>query len=57
MMGIGFVMAARMPVWAVVALGIGFEMFAGVMIRDGLLLNIIGFAWTPEFIARWQGGP
>lgn len=57
MMAIGFVMAARMPVWAVVALGIGFEMFAGVMIRDGLLLNIIGFAWTPEFIARWQGGP
>lgn len=55
MMAIGFVMAARMPVWTLVALGIGFELFAGYMIRDGLLLNILGFAWTPGFIATWQG--
>ena len=54
MMGIGFVMAWRMPVWAVVALGIAFESFTGFMVRDGLLLNIIGFAWTPDFIAQWQ---
>ena len=23
---------------------------------DGLILNIIGFAWTPEFISEWQSG-
>ncbi len=57
MMGIGFVMALRMPVWAVVVLGIAFEVFTIAMIRDGLILNIIGFVWTPAFIAQWQGGP
>ena len=57
MMGIGFVMALRMPVWAVVVLGIAFEVFTIAMIRDGLILNIIGFVWTPDFIAQWQGGP
>jgi hypothetical protein len=56
MMAIGFVMAARMPVWAVVALAIAFELFTGLMIRDGLILNIIGFAWTPDFISDWQAG-
>jgi Protein of unknown function (DUF2585) len=54
-MAIGFVMAARMPVWVVV-LGIGFELFTGYMIRDGLALNILGFPWTPDFIAAWQTG-
>ncbi len=54
MMAIGFVMAARMPVWSVVGLAIAFELFTGVMIRDGLILNVIGFVWTPEFIAEWQ---
>ena len=56
MMVIGFVMALRMPVWAVVALGIGFEVFTTLMIRDGLILNVIGFVWTPDFIAQWQLG-
>jgi hypothetical protein len=54
MMAIGFVMAARMPVWTVVTLGIAFELFTGVMIRDGLVLNLIGFVWMPDFIAQWQ---
>ena len=28
------------------------------MIRDGLALNILGFSWTPQFIAQWQAaGP
>ena len=54
MMVIGFGMAARMPVWSVVGLAIAFELFTGVMIRDGLVLNVIGFVWTPEFIADWQ---
>jgi hypothetical protein len=56
MMVIGFVMALRVPVWAVAALGIALEVFTIVMIRDGLILNIIGFVWTPDFIAQWQLG-
>ena len=56
MMVIGFVMALRMPVWAVAALGIALEVFTIAMIRDGLILNIIGFVWTPDFIAQWQAG-
>lgn len=56
MMVAGFFLAARMPVWVVVALGIGFELFTGYMIRDGLALNILGFVWTPDFIAQWQTG-
>jgi len=26
------------------------------MIHDGLALNILGFVWTPDFIAQWQTG-
>jgi len=56
MMVLGFLFARRAPVWIVVTLAIVFELFTGYMIRDGLILNIIGFAWTPEFIAEWQSG-
>ncbi|MES2472525.1 MAG: DUF2585 family protein [Pseudomonadota bacterium] len=54
MMALGFLLAKRAPVGIVVALAIAFELFTGLMIRDGLILNIIGFAWTPDFIAHWQ---
>lgn len=56
MMALGFLYARRAPVWSTVALAILFELFTGWMIRDGLVLNIIGFAWTPDFIAQWQAG-
>ena len=56
MMALGFAFAHRAPVWITVALATLFELFTGVMIRDGLILNIIGFIWTPEFIADWQTG-
>jgi hypothetical protein len=56
MMVLGFLFARRAPVWITVALAIVFELFTGYMIRDGLILNIIGFAWTPEFISEWQSG-
>lgn len=50
----GFVLAWRLPVWASVALCILLEVFVIYMIRDGLALNILGFVYTPEFIASWQ---
>jgi len=53
---IGFVMAARLPVWVIVALTIGMEAFVGYWIRDNLLLNIIMLIYPLEFIRSWQGG-
>ena len=55
-MVLGFILAWRLPLWGLVALGIGMELFTGVMIRDGLILNIVGFAYTPDWIANWQNG-
>jgi hypothetical protein len=55
-MVVGFVMAARLPVWFVVALAVGFELFVGAMIRDNLLLNIIMLLWPLEAIKEWQAG-
>ena len=52
----GFVLARRLPVWAIVALGIGLELFVGFMIRDNLTLNILNFAHVFPSIARWQAG-
>ena len=52
----GFFLASRIPVWATVAAGLGLEAFTIYSVHDGLTLNIIGFFWTPEFIAKWQSG-
>lgn len=54
MMILGFLAAWRLPILATIALGLGFELFTGYFIHDGLLLNIIGLIWTPDFIANWQ---
>lgn len=50
----GFFLAWRLPTWTSVALCILLEVFVMYMIRDGLALNILGFVYTPEFIASWQ---
>ena len=55
-MMLGFLVAWRLPVWAVVALGIGLELFAGYMIRDNLTLNVINLIYPFESIATWQSG-
>jgi hypothetical protein len=52
----GFVMARKFPVWLIVALGIGMELWVGYAIRDNLTLNILGFFTQPEFIKNWQIG-
>jgi hypothetical protein len=51
---VGFVIAWRLPVLAAVAIGIAMELFVGYQIHDNLFLNILGFFWTPDFIAEWQ---
>ncbi len=51
---IGFLLAWRLPMLVTVTLGIFLEFWVGYSIHDNLFLNILGFVWTPEFIAQWQ---
>ncbi len=55
----GFFIAWKWPVWSVVALGLGLEIFVGYSIRDNLTLNVLGFFYQFELITNWQsvGGP
>jgi hypothetical protein len=55
-MAVGFVAAARLPVWATVALVIGMEGFVGYWIRDNLALNIIMLIYPMDAIRAWQLG-
>jgi hypothetical protein len=55
-MMLGFFLASRIPVWSTAALALGIEAFTIYSVHDGLTLNILGFFWTPEFIAKWQSG-
>lgn len=55
-MTIGFVAARLLPVRATVAVGIAFEIFTAIMIRDNLTLNVIQLIHPVEAIAAWQGG-
>ena len=52
----GFLIAARIPVWATVALAIMLEFFVGYIIRDNLALNIIMLVWPLDAIKAWQSG-
>lgn len=55
-MVIGFLIAARLPVWASVVMALAFELFTLVMIRDNLTLNVIMLVWPLEAIRTWQAG-
>lgn len=56
MMMLGFFLASRMPWWLTVALAVAMEALAAVVIRDGLVLNIINFAVTWPALQHWQVG-
>lgn len=54
MMILGFFLAARLPVLVSIALVIGLEALAMLVIRDGLALNIIMLLYPLEAIREWQ---
>ena len=55
-MAVGFTVASRLPIWAVVALTVGMEGFVAYHIRDNLTLNIIMLVHPMEWILEWQSG-
>jgi hypothetical protein len=54
MMVIGFLLAAKLPVMATVALTVAMEAFLVVLIRDSLFLNIVMLIHPFEAIKAWQ---
>ncbi len=52
----GFVLARKWPVWSIVVIGVGLELFTGFMIRDGLALNVLNLIHVFPAVSRWQAG-
>lgn len=55
-MVVGFLLAARLPAWATIALALGFELMTLALIRDNLTLNVLMLVWPIDAIKVWQGG-
>jgi len=53
-MVVGFLLAARLPVWASIFLALAFELFTLAMIRDNLTLNVLMIVWPVDAIRDWQ---
>ena len=52
----GFWLARVIPVWASIAIVIGFELLTAYIIRDGLALNVLMLLWPLDIVREWQGG-
>ncbi|MCL4160765.1 UNVERIFIED_CONTAM: hypothetical protein GTU68_025677 [Idotea baltica] len=53
-MWLGFLLAARLPVWVSIAIFIAAELIVGYFIRDGLTLNVIMLLAPQDWIKDWQ---
>lgn len=53
-MALGFALARRLPLWVSVALFVLAEAATTLLIRDGLILNILMLAYPVEAIRVWQ---
>jgi len=53
---VGFFLAARLPVWVTIVVGIGLELLAAWAVRDNLTLNVIMLIYPFDGVLAWQAG-
>jgi hypothetical protein len=56
MMGLGFLLARKLPAWAAIALLVVLEVVPLLVIRDNLALNIWNLLAPNAAVAAWQAG-
>jgi hypothetical protein len=53
---LGFWLAAKLPVWASIALALAIEVVLALTIRDNLTLNVLMLVWPLAAVRNWQAG-